>query len=56
MNRLVSKLFFLWVGNLCIWFYYAGKKSMQNVAKKDNETLGLIVTITIGLLIYFSFF
>lgn len=56
MNRLVRKLLFLWVGNLCMWFYYSGKKSMENVAKEDNETLGLIVTMTIGLLIYFSFF
>ena len=56
MNRLVSKLLFLWVGNLCIWFYHAGKKSMEDVAKEDNEILGLIVTFIIGLLIYFSFF
>ncbi len=56
MNCLIGKLLFLWVGNLCMWFYHSGQKTMEEVAKEDNEILGLIVTFIIGLLIYFSFF
>jgi len=53
-NSLFGKLIFLWVGNICKWIYYGGKKKMDDVAKEDNETLGLIVTV-FCLLVYFAF-
>jgi hypothetical protein len=53
-NSLFGKLIFLWVGNICKWIYYGGKKRMDDVAKEDNETLGLIVTV-FCLLVYFAF-
>jgi len=39
-----------------MWLYYAGKISIDDIAKEDNETVGIIVTLTLGFLIYFSFF
>jgi hypothetical protein len=56
MNRLIGKLIFLWVGNSFMWIYYGFNKSMTEVAKKDNETIGKIITVILGVLIYFSFF
>lgn len=55
-TMLFDKLIFLWVGNFIMWIYYGGEKSMEEVAKEDNETIGMIITIILGVLIYFSFF
>ncbi len=55
MSRLFRKLIFLWVGNISMWFYYGGNKKMEDVAKDDNEILGIVVTLILGFLIYFSF-
>jgi hypothetical protein len=55
MNRLFRKLLFLWVGNICMWIYNGGRKTMQQVAEDDNEILGLIVTVILGFLLYFYF-
>ena len=55
MGPLFRKLIFLWVGNISMWIYYGGNKKMEEVAKEDNEILGLIVTVILGFLIYFSF-
>ena len=45
MSRLFRKLIFLWVGNISMWFYYGGNKKMEDVAKDDNEILGIVVTL-----------
>jgi hypothetical protein len=45
----------LWVGNISMWIYYGGNKNMPDVAKEDNEILGLKITLILGFLIYFSF-
>ncbi len=55
MGPLFRKLIFLWVGNISMWIYYGGNKKMEEAAKEDNEILGLIVTVILGFLIYFSF-
>jgi hypothetical protein len=54
MKRLIGKLVFLWVGNICMWFYYGGKKSIDDVTKEDNENLGIFITVILVFLIYFS--
>ncbi|WP_157499497.1 hypothetical protein [Flavobacterium commune] len=56
MNRLFGKLIFLWIGNIIMWIYFGGEKSMNDVSKTDNEIIGKTLTIILGLLIYFSFF
>jgi hypothetical protein len=56
MYHLFRKLIFLWVGNISMWIFYGGKKSIDDVLKEDNETVGIIVTVILGFLIYFSFF
>ncbi len=55
MHRLFYKLIFLWVGNISMWFYYGGNKKLEDVAKEDNQILGLIITVILSFLIYFSF-
>ena len=44
------------MGNIIMWLYYGGEKSMNDVSEEDNQTVGIIVTLTLGFLIYFSFF
>lgn len=39
------------VGNSIIWFYHGGKKSIDEVAEKDNSKLGFIVLIIVLLII-----
>jgi hypothetical protein len=48
------KLFNHFVGNIMMWIYYGGKKSIDQVAEKDNSTLGFIV-ILILLLVALGF-
>lgn len=55
MNHLFRKLIFLWVGNLAMWLYYGGQKRIEVVAKEDNEILGLIISLILGFIIFFSF-
>ena len=55
MKHKILKLIFLWVGNISMWIYYGGNKNMLDVAKEDNEILGLKVSLILGFLIYFSF-
>jgi hypothetical protein len=55
MGHLFRKLIFLWVGNISMWIYYAGRKKMEDVAKEDNEILGLIIALILGFIIFFSF-
>jgi hypothetical protein len=55
MNRFLGKLIFLWLGNISKWIYHGGKKSIGDVAKEDNEVLGIIITIILGGLMYFYF-
>lgn len=43
--RLFSKLIAHFVGNGFKWIYYRGSKSMDEVIKDDNSTLGFIVII-----------
>jgi len=54
MRHIFFKLFFLFVGNISKWIYYGGKKSIDEVSKEDNYTIGLIVSIIFGFLIFFS--
>jgi hypothetical protein len=54
-HKLIS-LIFLWVGNISMWIYYGGNKNMLDVAKEDNEILGLIVTVILGFFVCFSFY
>ncbi|MFT5253725.1 MAG: hypothetical protein ACI87N_002769 [Flavobacteriales bacterium] len=56
MNRLVRKLSFLWLGNISKWIYYGGEKSIGDVAKENNLSLGIMVTFILGGLMYFYFF
>ena len=53
--RLFNKLLFLWVGNITLWLFYGGNKSMDEVIKEDNEILGIIVAVILGFILYFSF-
>ena len=55
MQRLIGKLIFLWVGNIFIWLYYGGKKSIDVVAKEDNEIVGIIATIILVSIFYSLF-
>jgi hypothetical protein len=55
MHRLISKLIFLWVGNIFMWLYYGGEKSIDEVAKEDNEIIGIIATIILGAILYSLF-
>lgn len=48
----VARLIFHFVGNIAKWLYYLGKKSMDEVAKDDNSTIGLIILILIVLISY----
>jgi len=48
----ISKLLFLFVGNLSKWLFYGGKKSMDEIVKEDNEILGLTLTIIIAFLFF----
>ena len=56
MNRLFGKLLFLWVGTFVKWLFYGFEKSIDELAKENNETLGMIVTLILGGLLYFYFF
>jgi predicted RND superfamily exporter protein len=38
-----------------MWVYYGGKKSIDEVAKKDNSILGFIVVIILGFILFYSF-
>jgi len=53
--NLFNKLINHFVGNITMWIYYGGKKSIDEVAKKDNSILGLIVVIILGFILFYSF-
>jgi hypothetical protein len=55
MNHYFFKLWFLFIGNICKWAYYSGKKSFDEVSKEDNELLGIIVSVFFGFILYFCF-
>jgi hypothetical protein len=55
MERLFSKLVFLWVGNIFMWLYYGCKKSIDEVAKVDNTIAGIIVTVILVFICYSLF-
>jgi hypothetical protein len=48
-------LLFLFVGNISKWIYYGGEKSFDEVGKENNYTIGLVISIVLGFLIFFSF-
>ena len=54
MTPLFRKLIFLWVGNISMWMYYGGQKKMEDIAKKDNQIIGVKMSVILGFLIYFS--
>jgi hypothetical protein len=54
MDNNYFKLINHFVGNIMMWIYYGGKKSIDQVAEKDNSTLGFIV-ILILLLVTLGF-
>lgn len=55
MNHLYGKLICLWVGNISKWMFYGGEKSLEEVTKEDNETIGRNVTLLLVIVVYFSF-
>jgi len=38
------------VGNSCVWLYHGGKKSIDDVAQKDNSKIGFLVLIIVFLI------
>jgi hypothetical protein len=54
MDNNYFKLINHFVGNIMMWIYYGGKKSIDQLAEKDNSTLGFIV-ILILLLVTLGF-
>jgi hypothetical protein len=42
------------VGNIAKWLFYFGAKSMDEVVKEDNSTVGFIV-LTVFIFIAYSF-
>jgi len=53
--NLFNKLINHFVGNITMWIYYGGKKSIDEVAKNDNSLIGLIVVIILGFILFYSF-
>ena len=53
--RLFTKLLNHFVGNIAVWIYYGGEKSIDEVAEKDNSTKGLIILIILGFLLFSIF-
>jgi urea transporter len=49
---LYSKLLCHFIGNTLVWVFNFGAKSIDEVVKKDNSWLGLIILITIVLAFY----
>jgi hypothetical protein len=52
--NLFGRLINHFIGNIVIWIYYGGKKSIDEVAKNDNSILGLIVVIVLGFILFYS--
>jgi hypothetical protein len=50
-HKLINHL----VGNIAMWIYYLGKKSIDEVAKEDNSILGLIIIIVAGFILFSIF-
>lgn len=53
--HLFEKLICHLIGNIVMWIYYGGSKSIDEVAKDDNSRIGFFVSIIFGVLIFFSF-
>ena len=51
--NLFGKLINHFVGNLFMWIYFGGKKSMYEVAKEDNSTLGLVIVVILGFILFY---
>jgi len=50
-----GKLINHFVGNIAMWIYYGGKKSIDEVSKNDNSWVGLIIVIILGFILFYSF-
>lgn len=48
------KLIFLVLGNVSKWIYFGGRKSIDEISREDNFTLGLIVSMILVFLIFFN--
>jgi len=53
--NLFGRLINHFIGNIAMWLYYGGKKSIDEVAKDDNSILGLIILVIIGCILFYSF-
>jgi hypothetical protein len=49
-NNLINHI----VGNIAMWIYYAGEKSIDEVSKKDNSKLGFKIIIILSLFLYLT--
>lgn len=50
--NLFYKLINHFVGNMAMWLYYGGRKSIDEIVKKDNSILGLIIIIILGFILF----
>lgn len=53
--NLFNKLICHFVGNIAMWVFYGGKKSIDEVAKNDNSILGFIIVIILAFILFYSF-
>lgn len=49
--HLFENLICHFVGNIAMWIYYGGEKSIDEVAEKDNSIKGLIIIIILGFIL-----
>jgi len=49
---LQARLICHFLGNIAKWLFYFGKKSMDEVVKGDNSSLGFIILVIIVLILY----
>lgn len=53
--NLFHKLINHFVGNIAMWIFYGGKKTIDEVAKNDNSFLGFIIVIILAFILFYSF-
>ncbi|WP_396210898.1 hypothetical protein [Flavobacterium sp.] len=53
--NLFHKLINHFVGNIAMWIFYGGKKTIEEVAKNDNSFLGFITVIILAFILFYSF-
>lgn len=52
--NLFSKLISHILGNIAMWIYYCGKKSIDEVSKNDNSNLGFVIFMILGVILYLT--